>query len=57
MGLAQQRGEFQGQFLRTATAGRTALHEAEIEEVRTNFALEAAAEVGTIAARFRLPDA
>ena len=57
MGLAQQRGEFQGQFLRTATAGRTALHEAEIEEVRTNFALEAAVGVGTIAARFRLPDA
>ena len=47
MGLEQQLDEFKEQFLRTAPAGRAALYEAKIEELRTSFALEAAAGVGS----------
>jgi peroxiredoxin len=56
MGLQQQLEEFQEQFQRTAPAGRRALYEAKIEELRTSFALEAAAGLGSIAPDFRLPD-
>jgi thiol-disulfide isomerase/thioredoxin len=56
MGLEQQLEEFKEQFLRTAPAGRPALYEAKIEELRTGFALEAAAGLGSIAPDFRLPD-
>jgi peroxiredoxin len=56
MGLEQQLEEFKEQFLRTAPAGRPALYEAKIEELRTSFALEAAAGLGSIASDFRLPD-
>ena len=56
MGLEQQLEEFKAQFLRTAPAGRAALREAKIEELRTNFALEAAAGMGTQAPESRLPD-
>ena len=56
MGLEQQLEEFKEQFLRTAPAGRPALYEAKIEELRTSFALEAAAGLGSIAPDFRLPD-
>jgi len=56
MGLEQQLEEFKEQFLRMAPAGRAALYEAKIEELRTNFALEAAAGIGTKAPEFRLPD-
>ena len=56
MGLEQQLEEFKEQFLRTAPAGRTALYEAKIEELRSNFALEAAVGIGTQAPEFRLPD-
>ena len=56
MGLEQQLEELKEQFLRTAPAGRPALYEAKIEELRTSFALEAAAGVGSMAPDFRLPD-
>ncbi len=56
MGLEQQLDEFKEPFLRTAPAGRPALYEAKIEELRTRFALEAAAGLGSIAPDFRLPD-
>jgi peroxiredoxin len=56
MGLEQQLEEFKQQFLRTAPAGRPALYDAKIEELRTSFALEAAAGIGSIAPDFRLPD-
>lgn len=56
MGLEQQLEEFKEQFVRTAPAGRPALYEAKIEELRASFALEAAAGVGSIAPDFRLPD-
>ena len=56
MGLGQQLANFKAEFVRTAPAGRAALYEAKIEELRASFALEAAAAVGAIAPDFRLPD-
>jgi hypothetical protein len=56
MGPEQQLDEFKEQFLRTAPAGRAALYEAKIDKFRSNFALEAAAGIGTRAPEFRLPD-
>jgi hypothetical protein len=55
MVLEQQLEDFKEQFLRTAPAGRAALYAAKIEELRTNFALEAAAGIGTKAPSFRFP--
>ena len=49
MGLDQQLADFKAEFLRTAPAGRAALYEAKIEELRASFALEAAISVGAIA--------
>jgi hypothetical protein len=45
MGLDQQLADFKAEFLRTAPAGRAALYEAKIEELRAGFALEAAVGV------------
>ena len=56
MGLEQQLEAFKQEFLRTAQAGRPALYEAKIEELRSSFALETAAGVGTVSPDFRLPD-
>jgi peroxiredoxin len=56
MGLDQQLADFKAEFLRTAPAGRPALYEAKIEELRASFALEAAAGVESLAPDFRLPD-
>ena len=52
MRLEQQPAEFKERYLRTAPAGRAALYEAKIEELRTNFALEAAAGAGAQAPSF-----
>jgi peroxiredoxin len=56
MGLDQQLADFKAEFLRTAPAGRAALYEAKIEELRAGFALEAAVAVEARAPVFRLPD-
>lgn len=57
MGLDQQLADdFKPEFLRTAAAGRPALYEAKIEELRAGFALEAAVGVEARAPDFRLPD-
>ncbi len=56
MGLDQQLADFKAEFLRTAPAGRPALCEAKIEELRAGFALEAAVGVEARAPDFRLPD-
>jgi hypothetical protein len=56
MGLDQQLADFKAEFLRTAPAGRPALYEAKIEELRAGFALEAAVGVEARAPDFRLPD-
>jgi hypothetical protein len=55
MGLDQQLADFKAGFARTAPAGRAALYEAKIEELRASFALEAAAGVGAVTPEFRLP--
>jgi peroxiredoxin len=55
MSLDQQLVDFRAEFLRTAPAGRAALYEAKIEELRASFALAAAAGVGAVAPEFRLP--
>ena len=57
MGLEQQLAAFKAEFARTAPAGRPALYEAKIEELRSSFALEAAVGVGDAAPDFTLPDA
>ncbi len=56
MGLDQQLADFKAEILRTAPAGRPALYEAKIEELRAGFALEAAVGVEARAPDFRLPD-
>jgi peroxiredoxin len=56
MGLEQQLEDFKQEFSRTAPAGRPALYEAKIDELRSSFALEAAAGVGSVSPDFRLPD-
>ena len=57
MGLEQQLAAFKAEFVRTAPAGRAALYEAKIEELRASFAVEATAMAGDQAPDFELPDA
>lgn len=57
MGLTQQLEAFKEQFARTAPAGRAALYDAKIEELRATFALDAVIGVGAVAPSFELPDA
>ena len=57
MGLEQQLAAFKTEFARAAPAGRSALYEAKIEELRASFAMEAAIGVGDQAPDFVLPDA
>jgi peroxiredoxin len=57
MELEQQLAAFKAEFARTAPAGRPALYEAKIEELRASFALEKAIGVGDQAPDFTLPDA
>jgi peroxiredoxin len=56
MGLQQQLDAFKAEFVRTAPAGRPALYEAKIEELRASFALERAIRTGDQAPDFTLPD-
>jgi peroxiredoxin len=56
MGLEQQLAAFKAEFARTAPAGRPALYEAKIDELRASFALEAAIAAGDEAPDFVLPD-
>ncbi|MGC2787399.1 MAG: peroxiredoxin-like family protein [Roseiarcus sp.] len=56
MGLQQQLDAFKTEFKRTAPAGRPALYEAKIEELRASFALERAIRTGDQARDFTLPD-
>jgi peroxiredoxin len=57
MSLEQELAAFRAEFSRTAPAGRAALYEAKIEELRADFALERAVTVDEIAPDFALPDA
>jgi peroxiredoxin len=56
MGLQQQLDVFKAVFARTAPAGRPALYEAKIEELRASFALERAIRTGDQVPDFTLPD-
>jgi peroxiredoxin len=56
MELQQQLDVFKAEFARTAPAGRPALYEAKIEELRASFALERAIRTGGQAPDFTLPD-
>ncbi len=56
MGLQQQLDAFRAEFVRTAPAGRPALYEAKIEELRASFASERAIRTGDEAPNFTLPD-
>jgi peroxiredoxin len=57
MGLEQQLAAFKAEFARAAPAGRPALYEAKIEELRASFAMEAAIGVDDQAPDIVLPDA
>jgi hypothetical protein len=57
MRLEQQLAAFKTEFARTAPAGRPALYEAKIDELRASFVMEAAIGVGDQAPTFTLPDA
>jgi len=57
MGLQQKLDAFKAEFLRTARAGRPALYETKIEELRASFALDRAIRTGEQAPEFTLPDA
>jgi peroxiredoxin len=57
MSLEQELAAFKAEFSRTAPAGRAALYEAKIEELRSDFALERAVKLGDTAPDFALPDA
>jgi peroxiredoxin len=56
MGLQQQLDAFKAEFVRTAPAGRPALYDAKIEELRASFALERAIGLDGQAPDFTLPD-
>jgi peroxiredoxin len=56
MALQQQLDAFKAEFARTAPAGRPALYEAKIEELRAGFALERAIRTGDRAPDFTLPN-
>ena len=55
MGLQQKLDAFKAEFLRTARAGRPALYETKIEELRASFALDRSIRTGEQAPEFTLP--
>jgi peroxiredoxin len=56
MDLAEELANFRAEFERTAPAGRAALYDAKVEELRTKFPLRAALAVGDIVPNFTLPN-
>jgi peroxiredoxin len=57
MSLEQELASFKAEFSRTAPAGRAALYEAKIEELRADFALASAVGLDEAAPDFALPNA
>ena len=57
MSLEQELAAFKAEFSRTAPAGRAALYEAKIEQLRADFALASAVSVDEAAPDFALPNA
>ena len=56
MGLSKQLAAFKAEFAWIAPAGRPALYDAKIEELRRSFARKAAVAAGDQAPDFSLPD-
>ena len=56
MELEQELAAFRAEFARSAPAGRAALYDAKIEELRANFPLATVLQVGCLAPDFELPD-
>lgn len=57
MGLEQDLANFKAEFERTAPAGRAALYDNKVEELRAKFALNGVLKVGDRVPEFSLPDA
>jgi len=57
MGLEQDLANFKAEFERTAPAGRAALYDSKVEELRAKFALDGVLKVGDRVPEFSLPDA
>ncbi|RVT92130.1 AhpC/TSA family protein [Rhodovarius crocodyli] len=57
MGLDADLAAFKAEFERTAPAGRPALYDAKVEELRASFAADKALKAGDTAPGFTLPDA
>lgn len=56
MNLEQELDDFRAQFARTAPAGRVALYDVKVEELRGRFPLKDALSIGQVAPDFSLPD-
>ncbi|WP_158745306.1 peroxiredoxin-like family protein [Acidisphaera sp. L21] len=56
MGLQQQLDAFKAEFAHTAPAGRPALYDAKIEDLRLSFAQECATGLGDMTPAFSLPN-
>jgi peroxiredoxin len=57
MGLRQELAAYRAEFMRTAPAGRQALYQTKIDELRAEFAVEKAVGEGDEAPGFTLPNA
>ncbi|HTZ81430.1 MAG TPA: peroxiredoxin-like family protein [Stellaceae bacterium] len=57
MGLKQELADYRAEFARTAPAGRAALYDAKVEELKQKFPIDEALTVGDAAPDFTLPDA
>jgi len=57
MGLQQELADFKAEFARTAPAGRAALYDAKVDELRALFPLGDALAAGNMVPDFTLPDA
>lgn len=56
MSLEQELADFKAEFERTAPAGRAALYDRKVEELRKSFSLQRVLQVGGRAPEFSLPD-
>jgi hypothetical protein len=57
MGLEQGLADFNAEFERTAPAGRSALYDQKVEELRDRFPLQRVLHPGAVAPEFSLSDA
>jgi Peroxiredoxin len=57
MDLQDELDAFRAEFIRSAPPGRAELYDAKVNELRSQFPMQAALKVGDRAANFTLPDA